>query len=266
MASRARAGRPARRNARLACTRVAMEQSRVMPTHNPQRFTCATAQVISASQHFNPSACTMPATRSRMPCRDEPDRLIAAPLASLRRARCVIQGERSSQHVDGSSLYADRSRSTSCRSSRSLRAIIFTGCSTISTRDRLRSARRSMRHARRRVAECGEHIASTRGTIERHGVHDRLITARDARQVSVGSSRRVAASSHRVAASSQRSFALSNHSAASSNHLAASRRRVAALGPRVRRVVDSLCAVALDSSSPFTYAGDDDARLAHSGY
>jgi len=138
----------------LAPNSVAMPQSRVMLTNNPQRFILQTERVILARCRFNSSRCTMRATRSRMRCPKATDRLIIASPAPLRPARYLVGAERLSQHVARSSGQLDRSRATTVRLRRSVRTMIHARCSPVSTGDRLRSTGRPMRHARRRVAFC----------------------------------------------------------------------------------------------------------------
>jgi len=129
----------ASREVGLAPSSVAMPQSPVRLTNNPQRFILPTERVILASCRFNSSRYTMRATRSRMRCPGATDRLIVASPAPPRSARCLVRAERSSQHVGRSAWRLDRSRATTVLLGRSVRLMIHARCSPVSTGDRLRS-------------------------------------------------------------------------------------------------------------------------------
>ena len=148
------------REVRLAASRVAMPQSHVMLTQNPQRFAFPTVHLISASCRFSCIKMHDAADKKSdaSPQRDRsPHRRDAC---SLRRVRSVIHEEPSSQHVDRSSIHVDRSGLTSSRVRQSVVAIVDLCCSLVSTSGRLRVERVLMRYARRRFASCGSHIAS----------------------------------------------------------------------------------------------------------
>jgi len=129
----------ASREVGLAPSSVAMPQSRVTLTNNPQRFILPTERVIVARCRFNSSRRTMRATRSRMRCPGATDRLIVASPALLRPARCLARAERLSQHVARSSWQLDRSRATTVLLGRSVRLMIHARCSPVSTGEHLRS-------------------------------------------------------------------------------------------------------------------------------
>ena len=129
----------ASREVGVAPSSVAMPQSRVTLTNNPQHFILPTERVILARCRFTSSRCTMRATRSRMRCPEATDRLIIASPAPLRPARYLVGAERLSQHVARSSGQLDRSRATTVRLRRSVRTMIHARCSPVSTGDRLRS-------------------------------------------------------------------------------------------------------------------------------